>query len=57
LLKEFRDLNLEVSRNPSSISLTRLEIRNELREMIRIAQSKDMEVMRKESQPGFSQSK
>jgi hypothetical protein len=57
LLEEFRDINLKVSRNPSSIPLTRLEIRNERRERIRIAQSKDVELMRKESQSGFSQSK
>jgi hypothetical protein len=44
LLKEVKVLNLEVSRNPSSMSLTRPEIRHELRERIRIAQSKDMGV-------------
>jgi hypothetical protein len=54
LLEMFRDLHLDVSMLPLSLHLTKLEIRNELREKIMLAQLEDRDVLQKRDQPDFS---
>jgi hypothetical protein len=53
LLEKFRDLHLDVSLKPLSLNLTKLQIRNELREKIKIAQVEDKDILEKKGQPGF----